>query len=191
MITVIIPSKGRSSLNRAISSLIVQTNPNWNCYVILDGIDITNKIEDHRVLYYNIPKHGNNKNGAGLVRNKGLEIASSKWVAFLDDDDCFSLNYINDLYLEIASNPDMDICIFKMTYNPEQETIIPPFGCKELILGQVGISFAVRKEFIDINNIKFQNSYIEDYQFLIQCRNYGANIIFSDKINYFVGHGFI
>lgn len=191
MITVIIPSKGRSSLNRAINSLIHQTNPFWNCYVILDGIDVSNKLDDHRVLYYEIPKLGNNNNGAGLVRNKGIEISSSKWIAFLDDDDTFSPNYIEDLYNIIEINPDIDVCIFKMTYSPDNEKVLPPEGCSELLLGQVGISFALKKNFIDKYNLKFNNSNVEDFEFLIKCRDFGAKIYFSEKINYFVDHGFI
>ena len=49
MITVIIPSKGRGTLKLALSSLIFQTNPNWICFVVLDGIEINDKINDDKL----------------------------------------------------------------------------------------------------------------------------------------------
>ncbi len=191
MITVIIPSKGRSTLNRALHSLLNQTNSEWLCYVIFDGVEIDNTIFDDRIIYYSSPKLGNSLNGAGLVRNKGIDLSESKWLCFLDDDDTFSQFYIHDLYNEINKNNEIDVCIFKMTYSPDCDKIIPPFDCNQLEIGQVGISFAVKKEFIDKYNIRFNNSSVEDYQFLVKCRDHGAKILFSDKVNYFVNHGFI
>ena len=62
MITVIIPSKGRDTLKRSLLSLIHQTNPNWICFVVLDDVEIKNKIEDDRIIYYTSPKSGNGIN---------------------------------------------------------------------------------------------------------------------------------
>ena len=191
MITVIIPSKGRNTLKRALSSLIFQTNPNWICFVILDGVEINDKINDDRIIYYSSPKAGNGLNGAGLVRNKGIELSDSEWVCFLDDDDTFSLDYINNLYNEIDLNPNMDICVFRMTYSPDNDTILPRFGEEQIAIGQIGISFAVNKNFIDVHNIRFKNSQIEDFLFLKKCCECGARVHFSNHICYFVDQGFI
>ena len=191
MITVVIPSKGRNSLNRAISSLICQTDPNWRCVVVLDGADYKNKIDDYRIIYCTIPKTGNGKNGAGLVRNWGINLVGSEWVCFLDDDDTFSIDYIKNFYQELNQNPDMDICLFKMTYSTDNEKILPPEGCNEIICGQVGISFAAKIEFIDKNNIRFENSFIEDFNFLKTCQAHQAKIVFSNYISYNVNIGFI
>jgi glycosyltransferase involved in cell wall biosynthesis len=191
MITVIIPSKGRNSLKRALSSLIFQTNPNWICFVILDGVEINDKIIDDRIIYYSSPKAGNGLNGAGLVRNKGIELSDSEWICFLDDDDSFSPDYINNLYNEISLNSNMDVCIFRMTYSPENDTIIPPFGGEQIAIGQVGISFAINKNFINKHDLRFINSQIEDYFFLEKCEKLGANIHFSNHISYLVNQGFI
>jgi glycosyltransferase involved in cell wall biosynthesis len=191
MITVIIPSKGRDTLKRSLRSLLFQTNPNWICFVVLDGIEINDKINDDRIIYYSSPKAGNGLNGAGLVRNKGIELSETEWICFLDDDDSFAPDYINNLYNEISLNPNMDICIFRMTFSPENETILPPFGKEKIVVGQVGISFAINKNFIYKHNIKFVNSKIEDYFFLEKCEEHGANIHFSNHISYLVNQGFI
>lgn len=191
MISVIIPSKGRDTLKRALLSLIHQTNPNWICFVVLDGVEIKNKIEDDRIIYYTSPKSGNGINGAGLVRNKGIELSETNWICFLDDDDSFSPDYINNLYDEISINSNMDICIFRMTFSPDNDTILPPFGQEKITVGQIGISFAVNKKFINKHNIRFVNSSIEDYFFLEKCEEHGANIHYSNHINYLVNQGFI
>ena len=191
MITVIIPSKGRSTLSRALTSLIYQTNPNWTCYVIFDGVEIKDYVTDSRIIYYSSPKSGNGINGAGLVRNKGIELSQTDWICFLDDDDSFSHDYINNLYEEISNNPNMDVCIFRMSYSPDNDTILPPFGEEKIRMGQIGISFAVNKKFIDLNGIRFVNSKIEDYFFLKKCEKLGANIHYSDHICYLVNQGFI
>jgi glycosyltransferase involved in cell wall biosynthesis len=179
MITVIIPSKGRDSLNLALSSLIFQTNPNWTCIVVLDGVEYNNKLDDPRIIYYSINKIGNDVNGAGLVRNKGIEISHTPWVCFLDDDDTFT------------PDPEMDVCLFKMSYSPERETILPPPGFNQLAIGQVGISFALKRKFIDDHSIRFKNSGVEDYMMLKRCEDNWAKIHYSDYITYNVKHGFI
>ena len=54
-ITFIIPSLNRSSLRKSIQSLIDQTNPNWECIIIYDGIDgIT--FDDDRIKTIKIKK---------------------------------------------------------------------------------------------------------------------------------------
>lgn len=191
MITVIIPSKGRGTLKRALTSLVYQTNPNWVCYVILDGVEIKDSIFDDRIIYYSSPKVGNGINGAGLVRNKGIELSQTNWICFLDDDDTFTPDYINNLYEEITKNPDMDICIFRMSYSPDNNLILPPFGDEGIRVGQIGISFAVNKKFIDDKNIRFTNSKIEDFFFLEKCELNQAKIIYSNHICYLVNQGFI
>ena len=37
-ITFIIPSVNRPTLERSINSLVSQTNPNWECIVVYDGV---------------------------------------------------------------------------------------------------------------------------------------------------------
>ena len=191
MITVIIPSKGRDTLKLALSSLIFQTNPKWTCIVVLDGVEYNDKIDDHRIIYYSINKLGNDINGAGLVRNKGIEIASTPWVCFLDDDDTFTPDYINNFYIELEQNPDMDVCLFKMGFSPDRDIVLPPEGFKELAIGQVGISFVLRKKFIDDHSLRFKNSGVEDFMMLKRCEDNWAKIHYSEFITYNIRHGFI
>jgi glycosyltransferase involved in cell wall biosynthesis len=188
MITVIIPSKGRDRLKFSLHSLLTQTNQNWKCIVAFDNVKKSEVklLEDERIKYIFLPaKHGDGNNGGGEVRNKAIDKAYTDWICFLDDDDSFKETYFECFYGELKANPDADVIIFKMVY--ENGAVRPPEGLKRLVIGQVGISFAVRLKYLNDHNLRFVNSNIEDYELLKKLENSGANIVYSDSIVYNVG----
>ena len=188
MITVIIPSKGRDRLKFSLYSLLSQTNPTWNCIVAFDNVDKNDvfTLDDDRIKYLYLPqKVGNGNNGGGEVRNQAINKACTEWICFLDDDDTFCQDYMDSFYNELSCNPNMDVCIFKMIY--ENGVVRPPEGLNRLVMGQVGISFAVKLKFLNENNLRFVNSEIEDYTLLKKLESAGANFVYSEKIVYNVG----
>jgi len=190
MITVIIPSKGRESLNASLVSLKQQTNPMWRCIVSFDGItkdELPHQpISDNRIIhYYNPAKIGDGFNGGGAVRNKAIDLADTNWICFLDDDDSFQPNYMEAFYSELDKNPNMDVCIFKMRFT--NGVVLPPEGMKELTVGQVGISFAVKLSFLNAHGLRFTNGRTEDFHLLKQLEKASANIHFSNHVVYNVG----
>ncbi|MGG3625217.1 glycosyltransferase family 2 protein [Bacillus gobiensis] len=82
-----------SILQRAINSIVNQTYPNLEIIVVNDSPQLTDLLEDIRVMltqYDSIPITYlvQSKNmGACQARNTGIEHATGKYVAFLDDDD--------------------------------------------------------------------------------------------------------
>ena len=56
-ITFIIPSVNRPTLERSINSLVSQTNPNWECIVVYDGVDGIS-FNDDRIKTIKIDKLG-------------------------------------------------------------------------------------------------------------------------------------
>ena len=50
-ITFIIPSLNRPTINRSVESLLNQTNPNWECIIIYDGVDGV-EFNDERIKCY-------------------------------------------------------------------------------------------------------------------------------------------
>ena len=191
MINFVVPSLGRKTLKNTLQSLIDQTNPNWKCWVGFDGLSIKEiesdiLIDDERINYIEIkPKlgiaghHGN----AGKVRNYIIDQIDNdyEWIGFVDDDDSIRPYYIDSLIKEIEENT-FDCCVFRMKLN---ENIIPPMHFKnQIIQNFVGISFCVKKEFIDKNNIKFINYNAEDFNYLEQINNSSGEIIISDSITY-------
>jgi len=88
-ITFIIPSINRDTLRRSILSLLNQTNDNWKCIIIYDGVDGM-EFNDNRVKTIRIDKLGSSSpyHGiSGLLRNVRLVLVDTEWIGFLYDDD--------------------------------------------------------------------------------------------------------
>lgn len=74
----------------AINSVLAQTYKNWELLVLDDGSkDNTSQIiEGFSQKDYRIKALPNEKNmGVSATRNRGIELASGDWIAFLDSDD--------------------------------------------------------------------------------------------------------
>ena len=180
MITFIIPSVNRPTLTRSIYSLIKQTNPKWKCIIVFDGIE---KVDypDKRILSISIEKIGafTHTGNAGLVRNKGIRLADTEWIGFLDDDDTLDENYVD--WLHYYNSKGYDVVLFRMIFNSGR--IIPAFHIKnEIIMNESGISFCYKR----ILDQKFINASSEDYLFLTELKKKTEKIIISDEIAYYV-----
>jgi hypothetical protein len=199
MIGFVIPSIGRSTITSTLNSLLKQTNSEWRCYVGFDGkketdIDKSILVDDSRIKYFYFGEklgsekehHGN----AGQVRNAIIRNLDSDidWIAFVDDDDTLSKYYVEVLELE-KTKSDIDCCVFRMRYDKDNQKVVPPFEMNYLAQNFVGISFSVRKQFLDKNQILFENNNAEDFMFLKQVSDKGGNIYISPHVTYNVnGH---
>jgi hypothetical protein len=193
MIDFIIPSIGRSSLTKALQSLLSQTDPEWRAYVGFDGlseeqIDKDILIEDARITYFYLPEklgtssfHGN----AGEVRNKIISLIEQRnlWTGFLDDDDVLSQYYVELLRGE-NKKQYYDCYVFRMNHNGQ---IIPPMDINILIQNHVGISFVANTSFLYENNIKFCNDNAEDFKFLMEISKCNGDIKILPFVGYYVG----
>lgn len=199
MIGFVIPSIGRSTIKFTLESLVNQTNPNWKCYVGFDGknkidIDSSILINDDRIKYFYFGEklgdekqhHGN----AGQVRNSIIKHMDNdiEWIGFVDDDDTLSKYYVEILDLE-KTKGDFDCCVFRMRYDRDNKKVIPPLGMNKIQQNFVGISFCVRKKFVDEYKIAFINDNAEDFKFLKQISDNGGKIHISNHVTYNVnGH---
>ena len=114
IITFIIPTIGRITLQRTINSLLAMNDPDWKAIVIFDGIDPTINNTDSRIKLIKINKTGVSNN-AGSIRNIGINLAETQWVGFVDDDDTLRSNYVTNLKNHIKNNKP-DVIIFRMQY---------------------------------------------------------------------------
>jgi glycosyltransferase involved in cell wall biosynthesis len=89
LVTAVIPTAGRSRLVvRAVESALAQTVRDIEVLVVLDGPDLATAkaletIRDPRLRRVERPRRG----GSGAARNSGVRAATTRWIAFLDDDD--------------------------------------------------------------------------------------------------------
>src|SRR3990170_1451499 len=186
-VTFIIPTLGRKSLNKTIQSLIDLDDWNWRAIILFDGIepikiDCIDYLNDNHFIVKQIEKLGH----AGLVRNQAFDLVDTTGTAFLDDDDFLKSSYISKLRMYATKQPELDIIIF--TYNDiVNKNIQPPPGTRDFSYCHVGISFAVKTNFIRGTGVLFPPGGIEDVAFLDSCRKAGAKYLVTNDIQYFVG----
>ena len=98
MISIIVPIyNAENFLPRCLDSILQQTYTDFELLLIDDGsTDLSSEICDKYCMLDNRCKVIHQKNGGtAAARNKGLELASGEYVAFVDNDD-----WIHPLYLE-------------------------------------------------------------------------------------------
>jgi glycosyltransferase involved in cell wall biosynthesis len=181
-ITFIIPTIGRDTLLNSINCLKNQTIKSWKAIIIFDGIKSNINNNDPRIKIIEIDKVGIDKNSAGNVRNYGISLVDTKWIAFLDDDDLIDNDYIETFYNELKLYPSIDVLIFRMAMD---NRIVPELKTDNFYLCDVGISFIIKREICD-NNILFEPDSVEDFLFLDKIRENNYEMMISPYVKYFV-----
>lgn len=118
-LSVIIPTfNSKAYINRALESVICQTNRDWEV-LVMDGVSKDNTLEivqsyhDDRITVYSEPDKG-----IYDAMNKGIKKASGEWVYFLGSDD-YLLD--SDVLNQMLSNADgIDV-----VYGDVQSTHLP------------------------------------------------------------------
>lgn len=114
VISVIVPVYNvEQYLIQCIDSILDQTFPDFELLLIDDGstdgsgmICDEYRLKDNRVVVI----HQNNA-GASGARNRGLDIAKGKYIAFVDGDDLIRADYLESLYsATIADNAEIAMC---------------------------------------------------------------------------------
>lgn len=189
MITFIVPSIGRPTLAETVQSINTQTNPQWKAIIVFDGVKPTTDIipSSPKIQILEIEKQGQGKNSAGNVRNEGMRNVNTDWIAFVDDDDVISPDFVDTFQREIIDHPYVDVLIFRM-YQHKQRIILPKLNTHKLIRDQVGISFVIRTNIFK-SGFKFIPSSREDFNYLDTLRNNGFKLMISPYVRYFVDGG--
>lgn len=110
-VSVIIPVyNGEKYLVQCIESIINQTYTNYEIIVVDDGSTDNSK----QILspYFDQIKYIYQKNqGVAAARNKGLEIATGDYIAFLDQDDYFLPNKLENQVEKLAKKANLGMVI--------------------------------------------------------------------------------
>ena len=205
-ISVIIPVYNvEEYLQECIDSVLSQTFTDFECIIIDDGsIDNSGRICDEYAIKDERIKVIHKKNGGvSSARNAGLDIAQGEWIAFIDSDDWVDDKYLGFLYNNaIQNNVDVSICGVKYfenrrfwcknknTFNnilTSKEAILLMFDWRKETLG-CGISGRlIRKQLIDINNIRYNKAIKngEDGLFFWEVFKFANKIYYSPQPYYF------
>lgn len=105
-ISVVIPLYNKEkNIKDTIQSVLNQTNTEFEIIVVNDGstdnsLQIIQQIQDPRVRIIDKPN-----GGVSSARNKGIEEAKYEWIAFLDADDLWEKEYLEECRKVIIINP--------------------------------------------------------------------------------------
>lgn len=173
MITFILPTVNRDTLEAAVSSIINQSNPNWKLMIIGDKCIPNIETADPRIETWRVL----NCTCASDVRNSLVHKITTEWVGFIDDDDILCPEYV----AEVERVKDQtNFIMFKMQ---NYDSIIPH---KDVIkFGNVGISFAMKTDLLRAN--PFQGWECgEDFRMIKAIEDSGEEIYFSEYLGYIV-----
>ncbi len=166
-ITVVIPTIGRTSLEKAVSSVNAQSLQKFEIIIVDDSTSQTTNIEGASVV------RTGGKRGVSFARNLGVDAAKGKFIAFLDDDDLWLPNKLREQLDEFRTN-NCDILLSSASVNlkirPNKSFLLREGRAPlELIYGEPHIfrsksylptaSFMVKKEVFD--KVKFREDLID------------------------------
>lgn len=194
-LTFIVPTSGRLSLEQTIASLLAQDSGNWLALIVFSdhGLHRAHRkaacpafAQDTRITCYRYTErvYGN---CAGSIRNLGIALSRTQWVAFVDDDDILSSTYTSSFISEVNQQPKLDLLVFRM-YDHRYTSnvkVIPPPDAKNIVRNYVGISFAFKRS--DSAADYFVESTTEDYDFIFYfCLDPTKHCIISKYVEYYV-----
>ena len=117
LVTVVIPVyNSKNTVAKAVRSILDQTYNELEIILVNDGstddsLDICNKLasEDKRIIV-----HSQENGGLSAARNKGISLATGKWITFVDSDDVAAPNMIEILMnAAVTANADLSVCNLK------------------------------------------------------------------------------
>ena len=135
LVSIVMATYNRAGyVGGAIESVLAQTFKDWELIVVNDGsTDNTDEIvrpycaKEPRICYVN----QSNAGCLALVRNKGLSLATGKYVAFLDDDDRWLPHKLERQVALMESSPDLSFCymlfqVYRRDGDQREATVVFP-----------------------------------------------------------------
>lgn len=110
--SIVIATYNRAGfLNRALDSLISQTEADWEAWIIDDGsTDHTEDIlKDYLSKYKNIYYHKINKSGEAYAKNTGISLSTGEYITFLDSDDAYEPDHLAHRKTILQHNPETQL----------------------------------------------------------------------------------
>jgi glycosyltransferase involved in cell wall biosynthesis len=111
-VSVVMPAHNAALfIGTAVESVLAQALTDWELIVVDDGStdstqDIIQRYRDRRIVYVR-----QENQGAAAARNVALDMARGQYVAFLDADDCYLPNALQDLVAYLDSHHKADVAL--------------------------------------------------------------------------------
>lgn len=193
--SIIVPTyNSYKTLDKTIKSVLNQRFTDFELIIIDDGsTDNTGELikyfVDSRIIYKKITNSG----GPARPRNIGLQLARGSWISFLDSDDIWTDNKLQETFKHIDLRPEVDIWTSGYFIFDENgiisermpSTLVNRFSFKTLLIYSnpfVTSALSIKKE--KIGSTLFDESRniasVEDLDFLVSLSIKGLK---ADKIN--------
>lgn len=122
MFSVVIPLFNKElNIKNTILSVLKQNYQNFEIIVVNDGstdnsIRVINEIKDERIRLIN-----QENQGVSAARNKGIQEAKYEWIAFLDGDDIWESNHLEEIIKMIEIFPHEKVYTTSFNYSDNRE----------------------------------------------------------------------
>lgn len=199
LITVIIPVYNTKSkyLEKCVQSVMQQTFRDFFVILINDCSTKTDTIEClHRIekLYPTQTEVINSEINAGISssRNYGIEHAAGKWICFLDHDDYWENNYLEEM-LKAVSDDDADVVISGFKQVDENGKIIGCFPKKEKMFTSEYFPYStsapwnrlIKRQLLIDGHIRYpEGCLVEDIPFNMWCNISAHTIVAAETYGY-------
>lgn len=142
----------KGTIMRAVSSLIAQTEKDWEAIIVDDGSTDNTYFEIHELLekHSNI-KYVKQKNmGAAASKNRGIQHAKGTYFTFLDSDDEYECCHLESRKKILTENPELKFLsgglkIIGSPYVPDRFNLSQQIHLDKC---EIGGTFFIEKELI-------------------------------------------
>lgn len=120
MISVVIPLYNKEKqIAGTLHSVLAQTFQDFEVVIVNDGstdrsAEVVKMLDDHRIRLIN-----QNNAGVSAARNRGIAEAYGEFVAFLDADDEWSVDYLSTQYMLTQEYPQCDVFVTNYSFKDE------------------------------------------------------------------------
>ncbi len=178
-------------LPRALDSLLVQTEEDWEAIIVDDASAdntyavVQNYVQDHANVRY-VKTQGQKNLGVAAARNVGIRNAKGVWVTFLDSDDAYEPDHLASRKLLLMNNKNVQMLIggCRVVGDPwvidmhDRERYVHVDECV------IGGTFFVRREVFDVIGMFPEGAYADDTLFYEKAAAFGIVIARTDVKSY-------
>lgn len=150
-------------IRNTIESVLNQTYNDFEIIIINDGStdrseEIISTIEDKRIRLITTKNQG-----ASTARNTGIKEATSKYIALLDGDDSWQVEYLQHMYDAICKFPNFKIFTTGVSQNYRTKSVPVPYSFKQQELYGIHNYFKASQKntVITSSSVVFKASIIE------------------------------